>query len=297
MRNRSSKSRNQGERKDPLAVELGRRGGLRGGLIRAKSLSPERRSQIAAHAARTRWSTRPPDPTRAGAHELSDGRRRKGAVTRLSILEAARALLSAGGPEAIRLQEVARRAGVSHSTVLHHFGSRLGLIEALADFALEGLHRDMLAAIAPRMGLPIEERVERTKAILDRTAEVYGAQGYARLIAGILLAGEQTWPHRDNLLAPVPAALHAARVERRRKEGLPLPAREDTLLGYALVGVALFGDALYGPILRRGLGLPGGPEGAEQLRHWLAQVLEAIPPFILEPGSPPPGMRPVGDAG
>ena len=42
--------------KDPAAVELGRRGGLKGGKARAAKLSPERRSEIARTAAKTRWS-------------------------------------------------------------------------------------------------------------------------------------------------------------------------------------------------------------------------------------------------
>lgn len=41
--------------KDPAAVELGRRGGLKGGKARAAKLSPERRSEIAKKAARSRW--------------------------------------------------------------------------------------------------------------------------------------------------------------------------------------------------------------------------------------------------
>jgi len=41
--------------KDPAAVALGRRGGLKGGKARAESLSPEERSEIAKKAARARW--------------------------------------------------------------------------------------------------------------------------------------------------------------------------------------------------------------------------------------------------
>ncbi len=41
--------------KDQAAVSLGRRGGLKGGAARAKSLSPERRSEIAKKAAAKRW--------------------------------------------------------------------------------------------------------------------------------------------------------------------------------------------------------------------------------------------------
>jgi hypothetical protein len=41
--------------KNPHAVALGRLGGLKGGAARAAKLSPRRRAQIAAKAAKTRW--------------------------------------------------------------------------------------------------------------------------------------------------------------------------------------------------------------------------------------------------
>jgi len=41
--------------KDPNAVALGRRGGLKGGKARAASLTPEERSAIAKRAAVARW--------------------------------------------------------------------------------------------------------------------------------------------------------------------------------------------------------------------------------------------------
>ncbi len=41
--------------KNPHAVALGRLGGQKGGVARAKKLSKKRRSEIASKAARTRW--------------------------------------------------------------------------------------------------------------------------------------------------------------------------------------------------------------------------------------------------
>ncbi len=43
--------------KDPAAVALGRRGGLKGGKARAAKLSPEERSAAARRAAKARWAT------------------------------------------------------------------------------------------------------------------------------------------------------------------------------------------------------------------------------------------------
>ena len=45
--------------RDPAAVELGRRGGLKGGKARAAKLTPERRTEIARQAAQARWGNRP----------------------------------------------------------------------------------------------------------------------------------------------------------------------------------------------------------------------------------------------
>ena len=41
--------------KDPAAVSLGRRGGLKGGKARAAAMTPERRAEIARAAAQKRW--------------------------------------------------------------------------------------------------------------------------------------------------------------------------------------------------------------------------------------------------
>ena len=44
--------------KDPAAVSLGRRGGLKGGKARAASMTPSQRKAIAKKAAKARWGTK-----------------------------------------------------------------------------------------------------------------------------------------------------------------------------------------------------------------------------------------------
>ena len=41
--------------KDPAAVALGRRGGLKGGIARAAVMTPKKRTEIAKLAAKARW--------------------------------------------------------------------------------------------------------------------------------------------------------------------------------------------------------------------------------------------------
>src|SRR5271165_2303383 len=93
-------------------------------------------------------------------------RRRTGEEARSAILDAAERLLVASGPAGIRLQEVAADVGVSHPTVLHHFGSREGLLEAVVARALESLHAGLLAAV--QTSPPGSDKVE---ALLERVFE------------------------------------------------------------------------------------------------------------------------------
>jgi hypothetical protein len=43
--------------KDPAAVALGRKGGLKGGKARAASMTPKERSEAARRAAQARWKS------------------------------------------------------------------------------------------------------------------------------------------------------------------------------------------------------------------------------------------------
>src|SRR6478736_553059 len=71
-------------------------------------------------------------PSRTSSARSKKPRVRRDAETaRAAILEATEKRLVHVGPSGIRLQEVAADAGVSHPTVLHHFGSREALVQAV----------------------------------------------------------------------------------------------------------------------------------------------------------------------
>lgn len=65
---------------------------------------------------------------------------------RRTLLDLAASRVAAAGPAALSLRELAAEAGVSHAAPRHHFGSKEGLLTALAT---EGYQRlsDVLAAI------------------------------------------------------------------------------------------------------------------------------------------------------
>src|SRR5271156_1126604 len=109
-------------------------------------------------------------------------KRRTAEEARSAILDAAGRRLAAAGPAGIRLQEVAADVGVSHPTVLHHFGSREGLIEAVVARALDSLHAGLLEAVqAPEKG------TDAVEALLDRVADTMVNGGHARTFLWLAL--------------------------------------------------------------------------------------------------------------
>jgi AcrR family transcriptional regulator len=68
--------------------------------------------------------------------------------TRARLIEAAGQLLDAGGPAAVTLREVGRRAGVSHNAPYKHFTDKQDLLAAIAASELRSLAERMRAAAA-----------------------------------------------------------------------------------------------------------------------------------------------------
>lgn len=73
---------------------------------------------------------------------------------RRAILDAAEALLVEGGYEAFSMRRLARRCGYTAPTIYHHFGDKLGLVDAL----LEERVQRLLARLrrVPRSAEPLE---------------------------------------------------------------------------------------------------------------------------------------------
>lgn len=64
------------------------------------------------------------------------------------LLTQAASMAADAGPETISLRELARRTGVSHSAPVHHFGTRRGLLTALATAGF----KDLADALSTRAG-------------------------------------------------------------------------------------------------------------------------------------------------
>ncbi|MEO8606111.1 MAG: TetR/AcrR family transcriptional regulator [bacterium] len=206
-------------------------------------------------------------------------RRRTAEEARHEILAAAQRRLAEGGPEAIRLQDIARDLGIAHPTILHHFENREGLVRALARSAIGALNDDILRALStPQPGAS-------AAAVLDRIFETLGESGHARLLAWSSLAERAP---RGDTGEPQSLQILAEALQRRlgadaKAAGRPVPQREDTVFAVRLVATAMLGDALMGEVLNRLSGHAGDAAHQRRFRRWLAEVLENT----FNPAPPP----------
>lgn len=206
------------------------------------------------------------------ANAKSSRRRRTAEEARHEILAAAQRRLAEGGPEAIRLQDIARDLGISHPTILHHFESREGLMQALARSAIGALNADVLRAISD------PSRATSPEAVLDRVFETLGESGHARLLAWAALSdraprGARSEPEQQ-LLRVLADAVHRRLAEEARAAGGRTPPREEADFAVRLVAAAILGDALIGGVLNRLAGVPDEPSVQRRFRVWLARLLD-----------------------
>lgn len=191
-------------------------------------------------------------------------RRRTAEEARTAILDAAERRLAAGGPDSIRLQEVAADVGVSHPTVLHHFGSREGLVQAVVARALDSLHAGLVAAVqaSPDKG---EDEVT---ALLDAVFDALVAKGHGRTFLWLALSGYA--PPDDLRVRTLAEAVHALRRRRRADKKKRPPAFEDTYFTVLLPALALLSLSVAGE--PAGVGA-ADPLGSQAFRRWLGRLL------------------------
>jgi AcrR family transcriptional regulator len=196
-------------------------------------------------------------------------RRRSAAETRSVILEAAERRLLGGGPEAIRLQEIAADAGISHPAILHHFGSREGLVEAMVLRGITNLQAQFLE------GWPSAKEPD-IEGVLDRFYEVASRRGIARMLAWLILSGQGNRTMTPGVFKPAAERMHAGRVRRALNQRRRSPELEETLFAATLLFILVLGDSLFGPSVRRAIGLGSGADSTRRYRRWLSKVVEQL---------------------
>lgn len=188
--------------------------------------------------------------------------RRTAEEARALILDAAETQLEAGGPSSIRLQAIAAAVGVSHPTVLHHFGTRELLVEAVVQRGLDALQRDVFEAWKKEQFEPPD-----AARMLERVRATLGDRGHARLIAWLALEGR---PQTDDarMLNVLAQAMHA----RREREAGPAPI-EDTTFLVMLVALVMLADAVIGDGVRASAGVDRDKTVQGRFHAWLVGLI------------------------
>jgi AcrR family transcriptional regulator len=189
--------------------------------------------------------------------------RRSPEEARRLILDTAQELIARAGPEGLRLQEIAGAAGISHPLILHHFGSREGLVRALVQEAVAELRDKLIAAMGSA-----ESSLEQE---LDQVFDAYRNGLAPRLawLATIDPTGEQVGP--ATIMRDIADTLHARRVAVAPPG--TAPERADTEMLVHLIAVAAFGDAIVGTRLWRSAGVPTTKDTDRRFRAWLAALI------------------------
>ncbi|MFN2376736.1 MAG: TetR/AcrR family transcriptional regulator [Candidatus Binatia bacterium] len=182
------------------------------------------------------------------------------------ILDAAEKRLRELGPSGIKLQELAADVGVSHPAILHHFGSRDGLVEAVVKRALASLQDDILTKIRKEMG-----REVNIPAILDVAFGILTERGHARLVAWLMLDGANP---RDEtrIMRALSEAAHVRMVSGGWTKGRQFEF-EDMLFIVMLVASTAIGMGVVGEAMRHSSGVEDDPGVEDRFRKWLAALV------------------------
>jgi AcrR family transcriptional regulator len=167
-------------------------------------------------------------------------RRRSSGEARTEALACARRILIEQGPEAVTLKSVADAVGVSHTNILHHFGSAGELESELMSMMV----RDLAAALM-EVTARLRSDIEAPRALVDMVFDAFDRGGAGRLAAWIVLSGN------IGHLEPVREAV--AELVRALEQRFALE-KGDTHLGVtsAVLFIALmaFGDSVIGEPLK-----------------------------------------------
>jgi AcrR family transcriptional regulator len=187
-------------------------------------------------------------------------------AARALILDAAEKELVTVGPAGIRLQEVAKAAGVSHPTVLHHFGSREALVKAVCERSIQAINASIVAAIQASAGddRQIEAMIENVAAALEKS-------GHGRVMLWLALEGQRIEGTGVRLIDVVEAT-HALRLSHMKKRS-PKPSRDDTARTVVLAVLALVGGSVLAPTALENAGLGSDERARTQFRAWFARRL------------------------
>ena len=185
------------------------------------------------------------------------------------ILEAAERQLIEGGPNAVRVQVLARELGVTDAAIHYHFGNRDGLLTALLRAGGRSLRREVNRVLSSwdDSEFDLEPLIEEILHVLDD-------RGYARLALRLWMAGHET--KGKGFFDDFVDVVRVARAKHAQVEGYPVPSDEDTVRRAALFATTHFAEPIFGDAARRSVSAPTTRRAKVEYRQWLAPTLRQL---------------------
>lgn len=181
---------------------------------------------------------------------------------REAILDAAEKMVSEVGPAGLRISTVAKQANMAHPNIIHHFGSRQGLLNALATRVGEKATDRISIAISKAVKAAPEDRVTAMTQVLDTAYP--GEEG--KVAVWMHLSGAEI-SLKENMQRIVRLS-HQLRTKVDGDVNL-----ENTNRLVMLVTLALVGEVISGPGIKEALGYGTAKGNRANFRQWLAEIL------------------------
>ena len=181
---------------------------------------------------------------------------------RNAILDAAQELMLETGPAGLRINAVAKKAGMAHPNIIHHFGSREGLVEALAERVGRRSTERITQALNHAAECQPENRIDAMTKVFEEAFP--GEQGRASI--WLHMSGEQS-SLKENMQKVL-------EVSHRFRETIePSANRENTNRLLMLITLALIGEAVSGQGIKDALGFGDQEMSRAHFKQWLAEIL------------------------
>lgn len=218
-------------------------------------------------ATRNNWvNDRRSSMTTATKSNAKRRRRRTPEQARATILEVARQRLGEHGLDGLNVVDVARNAGMSHATLIHHFGNTDGMRRALVSYMTSRLLRDVIGALQGGSPQPL--------IVLKDLFAALSQSGHAKLLAWLAIGDSELRKTLDSPPAEV-MELFAELVDVLANQLPEALEREPAARRMVyLVATAAIGYGVAGALLPRVIGL--AREDAEAFPEWLGLQLQRM---------------------
>ncbi|MFN0252119.1 MAG: TetR/AcrR family transcriptional regulator [Kofleriaceae bacterium] len=191
-------------------------------------------------------------------------RRLTGEEARTRIMDVALAHLRTEGVHAVTLAGLAKELDISHQAILHHFGSRDGLVAAVVKRAIDSFESELTGALRV-----IEGPVTASRVLLQRAFEVMADEGHGRLLAMLVLSNEPR-PDATSFETSKPIAMVAKMAHALRQRDEPTAEYRDTLFTVMLTAYVVLATSVFEEAVTFGAGLEPSAKVSQEFREWFA---------------------------